>query len=196
MPADPPDGRQRLRVLVFTSLYPNAKMPNFGIFVENRLRQLLATGKVDAQVVAPVPWFPSPHPRFGAYARWAKVPDMEIRHGLTINHPRYFLLPAVSMLAHPFLMAAGALSTLRKVDFDFDLIDAHYYYPDGVAAVMLGALVDRPVVITARGTDLNVYPSQFPLVRRLMTWAARRAFASIAVSGALARALVAIGAPD
>src|SRR3954447_283382 len=191
-----PDERRCVKVLVFTSLYPNAAMPNFGIFVENRLRHLVAAGEVDAHVVAPIPWFPSRYPRFGTYTRWARVPYTEVRHGLTISHPRYFLPPKIGMLAHPFLMAAGAFSTLYRMRSCFDVIDAHYYYPDGVAAIVLGAFFGRPVVITARGTDLNVYPRQFPLVRRLMTWAARRAFASVAVSSALGRALAAIDAPE
>ncbi|MGD9511853.1 MAG: glycosyltransferase family 4 protein [Geminicoccaceae bacterium] len=196
MPDSPPHGPQRLKVLVFSSLYPNAAMPNFGIFVENRLRQLLATGQVDARVVAPVPWFPSRHPRFGRYARWASVPAEEARHGILVRHPRYALPPKIGMLAHPFLMAVGALAEVRGLNFDFDVIDAHYYYPDGVAAILLGNWFNRPVVITARGTDLNVYPRQSAGVRRLMAWAARRASASIAVSKALADLLIGIGAPE
>ena len=44
-----------LRILTVTTLYPNTEMPNHGIFVENRLRQLVETGQVTARVVAPVP---------------------------------------------------------------------------------------------------------------------------------------------
>ena len=196
--ADKECGSQRPQILTFSSLYPNAAMPNFGVFVENRLRHLLATGEVEARVVAPVPWFPSRHPRFGAYARWASVPPVERRHGIEIAHPRYALPPKLGMLPHPFLLALGTLATLRRLrrgGFAFDLIDAHYFYPDGVAAVLLGAWLGRPVTISARGTDLNLYPQRFPLVRRMIAWATGRAAASIAVSGALAHTLVELGAP-
>jgi glycosyltransferase involved in cell wall biosynthesis len=101
------------------------------------------------------------------------------------------------MLLHPFLMAAGAFSTLRRLraeGFEFDLIDAHYFYPDGVAALLLGKWFGRPVTITARGTDLNLYPRRFPLVRRMISYSARRAAASIAVSSALAETLRELGA--
>ncbi|MGH7000378.1 MAG: hypothetical protein ACREEA_02605 [Stellaceae bacterium] len=47
-----------IRILTFTTLYPNAAQPNHGIFVENRLRHLVASGRVAAHVLAPVPWFP------------------------------------------------------------------------------------------------------------------------------------------
>lgn len=187
----------RLRILTFSSLYPNAAMPNFGIFVENRIRQLAASGEADVRVVAPVPWFPSRHQSFPKYSKWASVPAHEERHELAVSHPRYPLLPKFGMLAHPFLMAAWSLSALRALrrdGFDFDLIDAHYYYPDGVAALLLGHWLARPVVITARGTDLNLYPRRYPLVRRMISSAARRAAASIAVSTALADTLCDLGA--
>jgi glycosyltransferase involved in cell wall biosynthesis len=45
----------------------------------------------------------------------------------------------------------------------FDVIDAHFVYPDGFAAVKLGRELGIPVILTARGTDLNLYP-QFPSI--------------------------------
>ena len=43
----------------------------------------------------------------------------------------------------------------RADGFDFDLIDAHYFYPDGVAAAMLARRLGKPFVVTARGSDIN-----------------------------------------
>ena len=63
-----------MKLLTFSTLFPNAEQPNHGLFVETRLRYLVASGKVESRVVAPVPWFPFKHPRFGHYARLAKVP--------------------------------------------------------------------------------------------------------------------------
>lgn len=191
-------GASPLRLLTFTSLYPNRAMPTFGVFVENRIRRLAATGEAEIRVVAPVPWFPIRHAAFGTYATWASVPHEEARYGLRILHPRYPLLPKVGTHLHPFLMAARALPVLRRMiaqdSYDFDLIDAHFYYPDGVAALLLGRWLGKPVVITARGSDLNFYPGRYPLIRRLIGWAARRAAASIAVSAALGKVLLELGA--
>ena len=72
----------------------------------------------------------------------------------------------------------------------FDAIDAHYLYPDGVAAVWLGRRFGLPVVITARGTDVNLIP-RYAMPRRLIQGAIRDAGALIAVSAALKQALVA-----
>jgi teichuronic acid biosynthesis glycosyltransferase TuaC len=151
-----------IRIITFTTLYPNAARPGHGIFVENRLRHLVASGRVMSRVLAPVPWFPRALTRFsGAYAGYAAVPFAEQRQGLSIIHPRFPTVPKIGMTAAPTLLFARslwALRSLRAESGDFDLIDAHYFYPDGVAAVMLGKAMCKPVVITARGTDINLIP--------------------------------------
>ena len=172
-------------------------MPHHGIFVENRLRNLLASGEVASLVVAPVPWFPFGHKAFGRYAPFARVPREERRHGLAVLHPRYPMLPKLGMSSTPFLMYAALrnmFAEILKARFRFDLIDAHYFYPDGVAAVMLGRELGKPVVVTARGTDVNLLP-EYRLPRRLVRWAAARAAGVAAVSQALRERLIDLGVP-
>ena len=184
-----------MKILTFSTLYPHAARPNHGIFVETRLRHLLASGRVESKVVAPVPWFPSSNPRFGEYAAFARAPREEQRCGIDVVHPRYVTVPKVGMSIAPFLLAAGAYSAAKNMirrGFDFEIIDAHYFYPDGVAAAMIGRWLDIPVVITARGTDINLLP-QFAAPRRMILWAARRAAALVTVSAALKAALIHLG---
>src|SRR3546814_10673868 len=76
----------------------------------------------------------------------------------------------------------------------FDLIDAHYFYPDGIAAALLGRRLGKPVLITARGTDLNLIP-QHALPRRMILWAANQAAGLITVCQALKDVLVDLGVP-
>jgi hypothetical protein len=150
-----------MKLLTFSTLFPNAVHPSHGIFVETRLRYLMASGKVESRVVAPVPWFPSGNPRFGRYADYARVPAEEQRHGIQISHPRYMLLPKIGMQVAPWLLARSVKAQIGRIideGYDFDVLDAHYFYPDGVAAVMLGKYFNKPVVITARGTDINLIP--------------------------------------
>lgn len=185
-----------MKVLLFSSLYPSSVRPVHGIFVETRLRELIRTECVQAKVVAPVPWFPSQAERFGEYARFAATPRFERRNGLDVYHPRYALLPKVGMNFAPYAMALGALPTLQRLQkegFDFDLIDAHYYYPDGVAAGMLAKRLGKPFVVTARGTDLNLIP-QYSIPRKLILKTAERASASIGVCQALVDSLRDLGA--
>lgn len=185
-----------LKVLVFTTLYPSVADPVHGVFVENRLRQLVASGEVEARVVAPVPWFPFRSERFGRYGTFARKPAAEERHGLQITHPRYLVLPKVGQTFVPGWLASAGIREARRLraqGFDFDLIDAHYFYPDGVAAARVAAALDRPLVITARGTDLNEI-AQEDGPRRQVIEAARVAGGLITVSGALGEVLVGFGA--
>jgi glycosyltransferase involved in cell wall biosynthesis len=193
-PRQAPDAR-KLRLLVFTSLYPNAIRPRHGVFVEERLRQLVASGRIDASVVAPVPWFPFAHPRFGGYGEFARVPALEERHGIRVEHPRYPVIPKVGMAVAAALLYHALLPVLRRRlarGADFDAIDAHYFYPDGVAAVRLGNALGRPVVVTARGSDVTMIPGH-PSPRRQIERAVRHAAAIITVSQALHDRLVALG---
>lgn len=172
-------------------------MPRHGIFVAERLRHLLRTGVVETTVCAPVPWFPLTSRKFGTYAAFARVPREGACEGRTVLHPRYPLIPKFGMTAAPTLLAAASYRALRrwfgKLD-EFDLIDAHYFYPDGVAACLLGRWLGKPVVITGRGTDLNLIP-QYRLARRQIRAAANNAAALITVSEALRQRLIELGAP-
>lgn len=184
-----------MRVLVFTSLYPSSARPRHGAFVEARLAAMQRVGAIAANVVAPVPWFPWTNRRFGDYARHASTPHEESRLGNRVLHPRYWTLPGVGMYTQPLAMAAGsvpALRTLRRAGGEFDVIDAHYVYPDGVAAAMLARRTGTPLVITARGSDVNVL-ANLAWPRRHILWAARQAQQIVTVSAALAERLRALG---
>lgn len=185
-----------MKLLTFSTLYPNAVMPQHGIFVETRLRQLVASGAVEARVIAPVPWFPFRSRVFGEYARHAQVPAKEARHGLQVVHPRFIRLPKVGMTTAPYTLAWSALRAARRMlaeGYDFDLIDAHYFYPDGVAAAMVGRALGKPVVITARGSDVHLIGGYVRPRRKIME-AADRSDAVITVCDALKRQLVMLGA--
>ncbi len=176
-----------LNLLVFTTLFPNPCQPNHGVFVENRLRHLLTTNEARATVLAPIAWFPG---------RSVPAPAEEQRHGLRVLHPRWPSIPAIGMRAAPWLLYQAAARTLARLLAQgerFDAIDAHYFYPDGVAATWLGRRFNLPVVITARGSDVTQFPD-YPAPRRMILQATRDAAAVITVSAGLRDALIALGA--
>jgi len=186
-----------VKLRTFTTLFPNDVMPSHGIFVEQRLRHLLEDGETESRVVAPIPWFPLKHQRFGRYARFANVPKYEEKGGLAVFHPRYAVVPKYGMSIAPMTLAAGSVSTIKKLvasGYQFDVIDAHYFYPDGVAAIILGAWFNKPVVITARGTDINLIPN-YSIPRRLIKWAANRAVEVVTVCQALKDSIEELGVP-
>jgi len=187
-----------LRLLTFTTLYPNAAQPNHGIFVENRLRHLVADTGTGATVLAPTWWFPSTHPRFGPWAAFARVPRQEQRHGLVVHHPRALTLPKLGMYTAPYALYRAARAELHRLVAEglrFDAIDAHYLYPDGVAALWLAREFRKPLAITARGSDVTELPD-YAIPRALIRRAIAGADALIAVSAGLKRRLVELRAPE
>src|SRR5690348_6671279 len=92
-----------IRIVTFSTLYPNTEQANHGVFVENRLRHLIKTGEVTSRVVAPVGWLPFNGPIMGRYASHARVPLSETRFGLPIVHPRFLIIPKVGMSLAPAL---------------------------------------------------------------------------------------------
>ncbi|MEO1707938.1 MAG: glycosyltransferase [Pseudomonadota bacterium] len=185
-----------MKLLVLTTLFPNAAMPSHGIFVENRLRALREKTGAEVRVIAPVPWFPARNDSFGNWARWAQVPAREDRDGVEVIHPRYFLPPKVGMTYAATALTRcfdRAVRQQQASGFDPDLIDAHYYYPDGVAAVRVANQLNKPVVVTARGTDINLIPN-YARQRRMILDAARAADHTVTVAQALRQELIRLGA--
>lgn len=185
-----------MRILTFTTLYPNAATPHHGVFVENRLRAFLRHSGADLRVVAPVPWFPVDAAWAGRYAVYARAPRDEIRHGVPVSHPRYVVPPKIGMtfavesLTRCFDRAADEI---LASGWDFDLIDAHYFYPDGVAAARVAKRLGKPLVVTARGTDINLLP-RYRAQRGMILETARQADGIVAVAAALKSELVVLGA--
>ncbi len=186
----------RLRILTFTALYPNKVNPLQGIFIHQRVKHLARRPGNSLEVIAPVPYFPSwlPIPRWRQFSR---IPREEEIDGVRIHHPRYPLLPAISMPAHGMLMYLASLPLARRLHRkkSFDCIDAHFVYPDGFAAVRLGGTLSLPVVVSARGTDINLY-SSFRLVRPKLRWTLTNAAGAIAVSADLKNKMIALGIPE
>ncbi len=83
-----------------------------------------------------------------------------------------------------------SLRVQRK--FSFDILDTHYVYPDGFAGVLLGRYFKRPVVVSARGSDINLL-SQLPLMRNLLRYTLKKSDRIVAVSQALKNEMVRLG---
>ena len=175
-----------LRLLTFTSLFPGPGRPNHGVFVRNRLEHLLATHPVEAAVLAPMP-----HPP------WSLRDAESDARGAAVLHPGFAHVRGLGQWTAPLALRRAALRALAHpllAGRRFDLIDAHYLYPDGVAALALGRRLGIPVVVTARGSDVTQMPDHaWP--RRQVLRVIRESAALIAVSGGLRERLIDLGAP-
>jgi len=180
-----------LRVLLFSTVFPNAEQPHHGVFVRERMRAYPEDVKV--RVVAPVPWFPlvsGLRPGFRP-----EVEERGMQQGVTVLHPRFLSFPGIFKCLDGLLMFLWTLPTLRRMrrELPFDVIDAHFAYPEGLAAVLAGLFFRVPVTITLRGTLPLIAP--FRLRRPQLRFALRRAARVIAVSETLRQDAVALGIP-
>jgi len=183
-----------MKILTVTSLFPNRAKPDFGTFIYQRTAHLAARRGNALQVLAPVPYFPS-WLRANRWSAFKEVPAQDTVGTLAVSYPRYPLLPGIMPL-HGWLIFLGCLSVARKLHqrFGFDCIDAHYIYPDGFAAVLLAKALRIPVVLSARGTDINVFP-KFLTIGPQIRWALLQSSGVIAVSAALKQKMTQIGVP-
>jgi glycosyltransferase involved in cell wall biosynthesis len=181
-----------LRILSYTTLFPNPQQPTHGVFVRERILALAKLAEV--RVVAPVPWFPRTRLLGDRYYRYSLVPRNEIDERIAVGHPRYPVIPRLCKTADGALLAAGSFHHMQKLrrQFPFDIIDAHWGYPDGAAAALLATRLHVPFSVTVRGDDVNVFLRQFwrrPWIR----WSLQRANLVIALSRELKEILVANG---
>lgn len=186
-----------MNLLTFTSLWPNAEQPNFGVFVKHRATALAHCPGVQMRVVAPVPFFPRSFQADVFPAHWrrlARVAERELIGGLETFHPRYLVTPKIGMSFYGGWMARATEALVRRLHAaqPIDLLDAHYVYPDGYAAALLSARLRLPVVITARGSDINQF-AQLPLIRPLLRQALQQAAGIIAVSESLRQGMIELG---
>lgn len=185
-----------LRVLTLSTLFPDATRPNFGIFVERQTCGLAAHPAVVLQVVAPVGLPPWPFRRAGRYRGRAGLPLREDWRGLDVRRPRFTAMPGTAGRFHAGELVRALRPLLAEIrrDFAFDVIDAEFFFPDGPAAVALGAAFGVPVSIKARGADIHHWGHAAATARQVRA-AGQAAGGLLAVSDAMRADMAAIGIP-
>jgi glycosyltransferase involved in cell wall biosynthesis len=172
-----------MRLVTLTNLYPSQDQPRRGIFVEERLRQLVRTGELSAAVLGL-------RPGVAGFAGAGPV-RTELRHSIPVEYVTVPTLPLLTNWVDPWLWARRAERFVRarlEPNAKDVVLDGHFLYPDGAAAVLIGIRLGLPTVLTARGSDVNVKCNNL-VMRQWVKFAARNCSALITVSRALAARL-------
>jgi len=145
--------------------------------------------------VCPVPFCPK-WIRKGEWAGFRSIVDNQTREDIKVFYPRYLLIPKISMPFHGILMWFGIRNLVVQLHSEkqFSIIDGHYIYPDGLAAVLMGKMLDIPVVLSARGSDIHQF-SAFHTIRPQIAYALRRADKVVSVCKALEEIINDLGIP-
>ena len=192
---DPRSVERGPSLLVFTTTFPNEKQPQLGLFVRERMFRVAQ--RVPACFVAPVPWFPL-QPLVGRYRPYFRPTPARVEQqgGHEVHHPRFLSVPGVLKRADGFLLAASTLATVRRLvkQHGVTLIDAHFGYPDGYAATLLGRWLKLPVTVTIRGNEEVL--ARNPALRPLLASGLRRALRVFSVSDSLRTLALDLGVED
>ncbi len=183
-------------VVVLSSLFPSRVQPGAGLFIRERMFRVGA--QLPLAVVAPTPWFPLQGLLRRARPGWRPgAPRHEPQAGFDVWYPLFLSFPGALKSLDGVFMALGALPRLWRLKRAgrLDVLDAHFGYPDGQAAALLGRWLRVPVTVTLRGTEPR--HAQDARLRPRLAQALRGAARVIAVSQSLRRLALELGvAPE
>lgn len=142
------------RLLVLSSLFPNAAQPAAGVFIRERMFRVARERAL--VVLAPRAWFPGQsiirlfRPHFRPPAK-----RVETMSGIEIHRPRYLSVPGVLKGLDGLSMALCCWWTARRLvaDRQLNILDAHFAYPDGYAGALLARWLRLPMTLTLRGQE-------------------------------------------
>lgn len=181
-------------VAVITTIFPSRAQPVAGLFIRERMFRV---GKLmPIVVVVPQPWFPLQGliRRFRPNYR-PRNAATEVQDGVTVLFPRFLSVPGLFRWLDGLSMALCLLPTLRRLrrQRGIGVLDAHFAYPAGYAATLLGRWLRMPVAVTLRGTE-SVHLRD-PRLRSRVIDAVRHADRVFSVSDALRKLVIEHGAP-
>lgn len=178
------------RILILTQMFPSSLQPTLGTFVAQRAAALASQAEV--RIAVPTPWFP-PLPGLGRYSRIARLEHQSVSpHGQPVLRPRYFMFPKTATWLQGLTMSLGVRHCFRHEAWKPQVIDAHFAFPDGFAAVQVARHIGCKCIITCHGSDLANYPP-LPLTGWMLRSALAAAHHVIAVSPELHSRALALG---
>lgn len=172
-----------LNAVILSIMYPDKFTPRFGVFIKREVDALSRYCKV--KIVSPRPWS-------------GKNKYFSDQNSSKIFYPCYLPLPG--KLFNPikgFWIFLFSLTTFLKIRkrFKFNLIHAHRIYPEGFSAVLLGKLFKVAVVVTVRGSDINIQANNF-FIKKIIIYTLRKINIAFVVSQDLKKKLIELGAAE
>jgi glycosyltransferase involved in cell wall biosynthesis len=184
---------RRLRVLMLSRSYPSYAFPSLGLWVERPTALLNKRRDVEVRVVSPQPYCP-PLPDVGPmrqYVRFRPIAQQEVLNGVELLRPRFLTGPGRS--TYGVESRAYELGVRKTVDrlresFAFDVIHAHFVYPEGAVAHRLGRRYGVPFVVSEHAPWTSGWFGH-RAVRRESLAAGRAAASLMAVSKYIRRSI-------
>jgi len=183
------------RICLLTACYPDyaeGKLGKFshyayrGHFIKKLVKQY-ANHHRDVFVVTPKIYQDSPSRENYPYEHIHRFPFCSENKLLN----EYKRIPLLRMITY---MLSGLYSCMRIVrENHCHLIHAHFVLPTGVIGVIVGILLKKPVIVTAHGTDINILPEKYYLMRILVKWVLKKANRIVCVAEHIADRVMEFG---
>src|SRR3990167_4369574 len=177
---------EKIKVLFISSLFPNGENPTLATF--NKQQIMYLSEFCEIKVVAPIMWFP--------FLKKGKISYHEFLGEIEVFHPNAFYIPKFARFLYGLFYFLSIIRCIKRIlkNFDFEIIYTNWLYPDSFAAMLIAKLFQKPFVVCALGTDVNVY-MKYPLRKRMILTTIRKSTKTLTVSKALKEKIVEQGIP-
>ena len=162
--------KHKIKLLVITHTFPTKYNPIAAIFLLNQLEVLKKY--CDIKVIFPYAYVPKI--RFlNPYYRFSQIPSQEKIKGISVYHPKYFMIPRILFnikFLHIYLFIESFFSYIASkktaeiivADWNPDIIHLHGSLSEGLLGVGLKRKHNKPLLITVYGEDITRFAKQAP----------------------------------
>jgi glycosyltransferase involved in cell wall biosynthesis len=176
---------RHVRILVVPTNFPYPRNAEAGIFVLRQCQALAERGH-DVRVMYVVPFAP---PLGTKWKDYRSIPPRYVYENICVKVMRA-LIPPKMLGLHFVLLQVRPVLRSTIADFQPAVVHVHGLIPPGFFVTG----INKPVVLTAHGSDAYVYPHQRLDLRRAAAVALRGAVCVVAVSDFVKRELERLGA--
>jgi len=177
-------------VLIYTQQFPLDENIKEGIFTFQIAKNM--ADQKDVIVVRPIPFNIISY----LFKGFIKPKDYELTLGkVKVYYSYYPHIPYLFRIIQPVIQFASLKKRITKIvkKHNVSVINSHFLFPDGVASMFICKSLGIRSVLTALGSDVNVYPLKL-YYRLQIKWALANANIITAVSRQLITKMVELGA--
>ena len=145
-----------MKIVSVSHMFPNSINPHIGVFVKERVKHVAI--KTELIMVAPVQSFPFID-YTTKYAGLSQLRDEETIDGITVHHPKYFMIPKYFKTLDAIFYGRSLAQFMESLAnrTDFDIFDFHWVYPDAIGGLQWARKLGKKTVVTVRGNEAIYY---------------------------------------
>ena len=151
-----------MKICLITSMYPTPSAPHAGVFITRRIEALQELGaSVDAYaIIREESWLVSLFRRLVGkktkekFGSIIKSDNVNVNYQVIKVHLNLFEF-IWNFFTHEKYYVKKEARKLNIISGDYDVVHAHWLYPNGAAVVIFAHKRRLPVMITCHGSDIN-----------------------------------------